>query len=341
MSQTTHHFGGNMANTAVSVIEVRFQHGVDGLIRVTSDDVPGLNLCSNDFEALCEDLIPAIKDLFRLNRAHCSGEIASDGEFIHNGDCPIQRIETLEAEVARLTGVLPPAQSSIDDIAHKGSFMSIEHSPAKTGIESVRVRVLPDGRMSRRDAASYLGLKEKTLAMWALDGKGPQSVKVGGRRFYFQQELDRFINGEDAAIKTNACAVTEAIHRALDPPVLQAVTLTREPTAQELEIMRHTLMGGGRKAYRNHYCADVGNLVLEAMVLIGWLAHGALINDGRHRIYHVTDAGRAALARADEIADEPKRQLRAEMAKELEVGDPPQHGWGPLPKYGSAQYEPR
>ena len=35
-------------------------------------------------------------------------------------------------------------------------------------IEQVRVRVLPDGRMSRKDAATYLGRAEKTLAMWEM-----------------------------------------------------------------------------------------------------------------------------------------------------------------------------
>ena len=65
-------------------------------------------------------------------------------------------------------------------------------------IERVRIRVLPDGRMTRRDAAQYLGRAEKTLAMWELDGRGPRSVKVGGRRFYFKETLDAFIRGEAA-----------------------------------------------------------------------------------------------------------------------------------------------
>ena len=65
-------------------------------------------------------------------------------------------------------------------------------------VEHVRVRVLPDGRMTRRDAARYLGIAEKTLAMWALEGKGPKSILVGGRRFYFQSTLDAFIHGEAA-----------------------------------------------------------------------------------------------------------------------------------------------
>ena len=66
-------------------------------------------------------------------------------------------------------------------------------------IEKPRVRILPDGRLSREDAATYLGLKPKTLAMWQLAGKGPPSVLVGGRRFYFKNALDVFVRGEAPA----------------------------------------------------------------------------------------------------------------------------------------------
>ncbi len=65
-------------------------------------------------------------------------------------------------------------------------------------IEQVRVRVLPDGRLTRKEAAKYLGRAEKTLAMWKLEGKGPKSVLVGGRRFYFKDTLDAFVRGEAA-----------------------------------------------------------------------------------------------------------------------------------------------
>ena len=65
-------------------------------------------------------------------------------------------------------------------------------------LSPVRVRMLPDGRMTRRDAAAYLGLKPKTLAMWAVDGRGPKSMRVGGRCFYFKDALDAFIRGEAA-----------------------------------------------------------------------------------------------------------------------------------------------
>ena len=66
------------------------------------------------------------------------------------------------------------------------------------GVERVRVRVLPDGRMSRADAALYLGNEPKTLAQWALGKKGPRAVKVGGKIFYYKQDLDDFIRGEAA-----------------------------------------------------------------------------------------------------------------------------------------------
>jgi hypothetical protein len=60
--------------------------------------------------------------------------------------------------------------------------------------EQVRVRVLPDGRMDRKNAARYLGHAEQTLASWATMGKGPKLVKVGGRVFYFRRDLDEFIS---------------------------------------------------------------------------------------------------------------------------------------------------
>ena len=58
--------------------------------------------------------------------------------------------------------------------------------------EQVRVRVLPDGRLSRRDAAKFLGLAPKTLAMWSMNHRGPAAVRVGGRIFYQLEELRRF-----------------------------------------------------------------------------------------------------------------------------------------------------
>jgi hypothetical protein len=77
------------------------------------------------------------------------------------------------------------------------SLMTVATAEA-VAMESVRCRVLPDGRMDRENAAAYLGVKPKTLSMWALLGKGPRFVKVGGRVFYYRPELDLFIGGQSA-----------------------------------------------------------------------------------------------------------------------------------------------
>lgn len=51
------------------------------------------------------------------------------------------------------------------------------------------------GRLTRKEAASYLGLAVSTLADWHRKGLGPASVKVGGRRFYRADALRAFIAG--------------------------------------------------------------------------------------------------------------------------------------------------
>ena len=62
--------------------------------------------------------------------------------------------------------------------------------------EVIRVRVLPDGRMDRENAAKYLGKAPKTLAMWTMNGKGPPTHRLGGRCYYYKQQLDAFIRGD-------------------------------------------------------------------------------------------------------------------------------------------------
>lgn len=58
------------------------------------------------------------------------------------------------------------------------------------------VNVTPDGRVTRSEAARYLGFQPKTLANWHRLGIGPSSFMVGGRRFYRLSELERYANGE-------------------------------------------------------------------------------------------------------------------------------------------------
>ena len=63
-------------------------------------------------------------------------------------------------------------------------------------VQTVHIRMLPNGRMDRKNAAKYLGRKPKTLAMWALAGKGPPVHKHMGRCFYYRDELDADLRGE-------------------------------------------------------------------------------------------------------------------------------------------------
>ena len=65
-------------------------------------------------------------------------------------------------------------------------------------IEPVRVRVLPNGNMDSNNAAKYVGRAPKTLAMWRMQGTGPEWTKNGGRVFYNKEALDAFMRGKGA-----------------------------------------------------------------------------------------------------------------------------------------------
>ncbi len=67
-----------------------------------------------------------------------------------------------------------------------------------TEIEPVRVRVLPNGNMDSNNAAKYVGRAPKTLAMWRMQGIGPEWTKNGGRVFYNKEALDAFMRGKGA-----------------------------------------------------------------------------------------------------------------------------------------------
>lgn len=60
-------------------------------------------------------------------------------------------------------------------------------------IQSISVCVFPDGRLDAKNAARYLGLKEKTLAMMRGNGTGPRFIKRG-RIFYYKEDLDTWLN---------------------------------------------------------------------------------------------------------------------------------------------------
>ena len=65
-------------------------------------------------------------------------------------------------------------------------------------IEPVRVRVLPNGSMDSNNAAKYVGRAPKTLAMWRMQGTGPEWTKNAGRVFYNKEALDAFMRGRAA-----------------------------------------------------------------------------------------------------------------------------------------------
>lgn len=63
------------------------------------------------------------------------------------------------------------------------------------------IRRYPDGRVTAKDAATYLGLSEKTLANMRTKGTGPKFVKIG-KVFYFVSDLDAWLQ---SAVVTATC----------------------------------------------------------------------------------------------------------------------------------------
>lgn len=59
-------------------------------------------------------------------------------------------------------------------------------------VRQVEIMVFPDGRLDTKNAAAYLGLSEKTLAMMRCQGTGPRFIKRG-RVFYYQEDLDAWL----------------------------------------------------------------------------------------------------------------------------------------------------
>ena len=70
--------------------------------------------------------------------------------------------------------------------------------------DEIKVQVFPDGRLDVPNAANYLGLKEKTLAMMRCQGNGPKFIKRG-RIFYFQDDLDAWLNANGKLTSTSQC----------------------------------------------------------------------------------------------------------------------------------------
>jgi len=60
----------------------------------------------------------------------------------------------------------------------------------------LKVRILPDNRISRADAANMLGREAKTLADWKCKGWGPRPIVVGNRVFHDYDETLAMARGE-------------------------------------------------------------------------------------------------------------------------------------------------
>ena len=67
----------------------------------------------------------------------------------------------------------------------------------------ISIFIHPDGRVDRKGAAQYLGCSPKTLADWATKGIGPEYVMLGGRAFYFRDDLDKFVMSKGKSASSN------------------------------------------------------------------------------------------------------------------------------------------
>ena len=62
------------------------------------------------------------------------------------------------------------------------------------------------------------------------------------------------------------------------------------PSSRELEVMRHALGADSRlRGYRNYYCTNSDDQLLNSMVSKGYMIAGGKINDGRDQYFKVSD----------------------------------------------------
>ncbi len=68
-------------------------------------------------------------------------------------------------------------------------------------IEQLKVTAFPDGRLDTANAARFLGLSTKTLAMMRSAGTGPKFLKRG-RVFYFLDDLREWVSAPPRVTST-------------------------------------------------------------------------------------------------------------------------------------------
>lgn len=70
------------------------------------------------------------------------------------------------------------------------------------GLELLPIQRLPDGRLTAKEAARYLGISEKTLANHRWRGTGPEFIRLCGRIFYMIDALEAFVRQAPRATST-------------------------------------------------------------------------------------------------------------------------------------------
>lgn len=90
-------------------------------------------------------------------------------------------------------------------------MLKCKHKLQINGMEVIKVNqepsgvaIYPDGRMDTKNAATYLGLSVKTLAMKRSNGTGPKFIKQG-RIFYYKEDLDEWLNACPKVTSTAMC----------------------------------------------------------------------------------------------------------------------------------------
>ena len=82
----------------------------------------------------------------------------------------------------------------IREEAQKGVSEAIQEQMQKIRNDFDSSHDLGDKLLSREEAAEFLGVKGNTLAVWALQGRGPAVTKIGSRSLYRLSILKQFIN---------------------------------------------------------------------------------------------------------------------------------------------------
>lgn len=63
----------------------------------------------------------------------------------------------------------------------------------------IKVNVMPDGRISRKEAAKYIGVSCATMRTWDCIGRHPEYLKkitVSGRVYYMFDDIKLFVEDQ-------------------------------------------------------------------------------------------------------------------------------------------------